>query len=196
MSTCCNCIFHAFQMNVAYILSGCCKSRSSIVYVAMTVHVCCKCMFQIFQLFKTYVASVLSRCCICCTNCTRKCCICCTCYTRMLQVYVSNISVVSNACCKCFIWMLHILKAYVVNVLSILDVCCSKCFMLQVFHQHARLGGAGRGCPLGHSSPVVHVGSQASTTVGAEHKAISMGMAACVENEAYIHARLPSLFLF
>jgi hypothetical protein len=65
--------------------------------------------------------------------------------------------------------------------------------MLQVLHQHARLGGAGRGRPLRRSSPLVRVGSQASTTIGAEHKAVSMGMAVGVENETYIHARLPSL---
>jgi hypothetical protein len=28
-----------------------------VVYIALTIHICCKCMFQLFQ---TYVASVLS----------------------------------------------------------------------------------------------------------------------------------------
>jgi hypothetical protein len=64
------------------------KSRSAIAYVAMAIHICCKCRFQMFQLFQTYVASVLSGCCICCND-----------YTRMLQVYVST---VLNLCCKCF----------------------------------------------------------------------------------------------
>jgi hypothetical protein len=41
--------------------SGCCKTRSGVVYVAMDLHVCCKCMFQMFQLFQTYVASLLPR---------------------------------------------------------------------------------------------------------------------------------------
>jgi len=49
--TCCNRMFHVFQMYIAYVLSGCCKSRSVVAYVAMTIHVCCKYMFQIFQLF-------------------------------------------------------------------------------------------------------------------------------------------------
>jgi hypothetical protein len=32
----------------------------NVAYVAMAIHVCCKCMFELFQ---TYVASVLSECC-------------------------------------------------------------------------------------------------------------------------------------
>jgi hypothetical protein len=66
------------------------KSRSGVVYVAMTIRICCKCMFQMFQLFQTYVASVLSGYCICCSG-----------YTCMLQVYVLNVSPVSNLCCIC-----------------------------------------------------------------------------------------------
>ena len=31
-----------------------------VAYVALAIHVCCKCIFQIFQLFQTYVASVVS----------------------------------------------------------------------------------------------------------------------------------------
>jgi hypothetical protein len=81
--------FHAFQIYVAYVSLGCFKSRSAIAYVAIAIHICCKCRFQMFQLFQTYVASVLSECCICCND-----------YTRMLQVYVST---VSNLCYKCFI---------------------------------------------------------------------------------------------
>jgi hypothetical protein len=82
-------MFHVFYMYVAYVLFGHCKSRSGVVYVAMTIdiyykcmfqyfkrilqvfyldvayvalaiHVCCKYIFQMFQLFQTYVASVLS----------------------------------------------------------------------------------------------------------------------------------------
>jgi hypothetical protein len=73
-----------------------------VVYVAMAIHVCCKCMFQMFQLFQTYVASVLSvHMDVVCDSCG--CCICCNGHTRILQVYVSNVSVVLNVCCKCFI---------------------------------------------------------------------------------------------
>jgi hypothetical protein len=48
MSTYCNRMFHAFHMYVAYVSFGCCKSRSGVAYVVMTIHVCCKYMFQIF----------------------------------------------------------------------------------------------------------------------------------------------------
>jgi hypothetical protein len=43
-----------------------------------------------FQLFETYVASVLSRCCICCSD-----------HTHMLQEYIVNVSSVLDVCCKC-----------------------------------------------------------------------------------------------
>jgi hypothetical protein len=78
-----------------------------VVYVTMTIHVCCKCVFQnfqgfhlhvacfyldvavaihiccrcIFYLFQTCVASVLSGCYICYSG-----------YTHMLQTYVSIVS--------------------------------------------------------------------------------------------------------
>jgi hypothetical protein len=115
-------MFHVFQMYVVYVSSGCCKSRSGVVYVVMTIHVYCKYMFQMFQLFQTYVASVSSRCCICCRGYTRmlqvcfpnvsavlsghcmfssRCCICCSDYTRMLQMYVPNVSPISDVYCKC-----------------------------------------------------------------------------------------------
>jgi hypothetical protein len=83
-----------------------------------------------------------------------------------------------------FIWMLRMLQAYVVNVLSISNVCCSKRFMLQVFLQQARLGGASRGGPLGRSSSCARAGSQVGATASAEHKDVSMGVAADVEHEA------------
>jgi hypothetical protein len=59
----------------------------------------------------------------------------------MLQVYVSNVSAISNVCCKCFIWILDMLQwlyMYVASVCSnvspVLDLCC-KCFiwMLHMF---------------------------------------------------------------
>jgi hypothetical protein len=111
---------HVFQM---YVSSGvaCILSRS---YVALAIHICCKCMFYLFH---TYVASVLSICFICCNE-----------YTRMLQVYVSNVLSVSNVCCKCFICILHMLQwlhTYVATVHF-------KCFtyfkrMLQQIHHIA-----------------------------------------------------------
>jgi hypothetical protein len=109
------------------------------------------------HVFRLYVAKVVW------------CCICCNCYKHILQVYVSNVSAVSDVCCKCFIRILHMLQAYVPNVSLVLYVCCkcfismlhmlqayvptvstiarvyskcySKCFMLQVF----LLAGMGSG---------------------------------------------------
>jgi hypothetical protein len=87
--------------NVSAVLNVCCKCvYLDVAYVALAIDVlCCKCMFQMFQLFQTYIASVLPGCYIYCTGYT----------PTMLQVYVSNISIVSNLCCKCFVWMLHML---------------------------------------------------------------------------------------
>ena len=56
-------------------------------------------------------------------------------------------------------------------------------FVLQVFHEHTRQGGAGEGGPLRRSGPRVRVGSKVVTAVDAEHKAISMDMAAGAEHE-------------
>ena len=70
---------HIYQMFQMYVL----KVDLDVAYVAMAIQVCCKCMFQIFELFQRYVVSVLSGCCICCTG-----------NTRMLQVYVSNVSAI------------------------------------------------------------------------------------------------------
>ena len=61
----------------------------------------------------------------------------------MLQVYVLNISDVSNICCK----------RMFVNVLFVSDVCCSKCFMLQVLHDQARKVSADGCGPLRCSGP-------------------------------------------
>jgi hypothetical protein len=90
-------MFHMCHMDVARVSSRCCKNRSGVVYIAIVIHLCCKCMFEIFQLFYMYVASILSGCCICFGD-----------YTNMLQEYVLNVSSVSDIycskclCCKCF----------------------------------------------------------------------------------------------
>jgi hypothetical protein len=41
-------LVHAFHMYIAYVLFVRCKSRSGVAYVAMSVRVCCKYMFQMF----------------------------------------------------------------------------------------------------------------------------------------------------
>jgi hypothetical protein len=72
------CMFHP---GVACVSTRCC------IYNAMAIHICCKCIFQMFQLFLYGCCS--SRYCICCSD-----------YTRMLQVYVLNVSPVLDICCK------------------------------------------------------------------------------------------------
>jgi hypothetical protein len=85
-------MFHLFHLDVACVSFRCCKSRSSVTYITIGIHVCCKYMFQMFQLFQKYVAGVLSRSCVCCSG-----------YTHMLHEYVPNILHVSDVCCsKCF----------------------------------------------------------------------------------------------
>jgi hypothetical protein len=148
MSTCCNRVFHTFQMYVVYVLSGCCKNRSSVAYVAMAILICCKCMFEISTI-SNVGWSVLSRCCICCTA-----------YTHILQVYVSNISAVCNTCCKCFIWMLHILQwpyTYVASVCCKCFICFGRTLQQMLYVPSVAWPGTGSGAdgggPLGRSGP-------------------------------------------
>jgi hypothetical protein len=64
-----------FHMDVVFVLSECYKSRSSVAYVAMAIHVCCKCMFVMFQLF---------------------------CFRRMLQVFYLDVAYVAVAMHICY----------------------------------------------------------------------------------------------
>ena len=40
-------MFHVFQMYVAYALSGCCKSRSGVAFVAMPIDVLQVCVLNV-----------------------------------------------------------------------------------------------------------------------------------------------------
>jgi hypothetical protein len=60
-------------------------------------NVSCKLIFQVFQVFLFGCFKSRSRCCICCNGYTRS----------MLQVYVPNVSFVSDICCNCFILVLQ-----------------------------------------------------------------------------------------
>jgi hypothetical protein len=94
-----NVCFYAFHMYVSYVLSGCFKSRSGIVYVAMTMHVCCKYMFQMFSCFK-----------------------------RMLQMFywdVAYVALAIHVCCKCMFQILRLFQTYIASVLSECCICCS-----------------------------------------------------------------------
>jgi hypothetical protein len=74
-----------------------------VAYIAMAIHVCCKCVFEMFQLFSLdviccsgytcmYIVSVCSKCFICFRHMLQMflsgCCICYSGYTHMLQTYV------------------------------------------------------------------------------------------------------------
>ena len=62
------------------------------------------------------------------------------------------------------------LQAYVINVASVSDVCCSKCFMLQVFHEHAWQGAQAEVVPSDVAVPTCARESK----VGVEDEASSM----------------------
>jgi hypothetical protein len=97
-------MFQVFHADVA-------KVDRNVTYVAMIVHVCCRCLFPMFHLFfQTYVASVFI----------------------WMSGYVLHI------CCKCFIWILH-MSAIVFQVFSCVSNVCFECFscfvrMLQFFN--------------------------------------------------------------
>jgi hypothetical protein len=82
-------------------------------------------------MFQSYVASVSYRYCK-----TRSgCCTCCNGYARMVQVYVPNVSSVSDVCCKCFhldVTYTCMLHAYVKHI----HACCMR--MLNVFRCFVR----------------------------------------------------------
>jgi hypothetical protein len=76
-----------------------------VAHAAMTIHVCCKCMFQMFQLFSY-------ACCKCIFQMF-------SCFRHMSQVFYLDIAYVAVAihiCCKRMFYMLFS------------DVCCNKCF--------------------------------------------------------------------
>jgi hypothetical protein len=123
-------------------LASCRAGQGACVFVrGARAHICmafeCWPKLHMFHVLQMYVSS---RCCICCND-----------YTRILQVYVSNISVVlniyckmlytlqvyvSNICCKCFLSRCCIccngytsmLQVYVSNISAVLNVYC-KCFI-------------------------------------------------------------------
>jgi hypothetical protein len=96
-------------------------------------------MFQVFQKFQRYVVSVY----IDVTKIDQDAAHVAMCYKRIFQVYVLNVSFVSNVCCKCFIWMLQ-------NKIGMLHISAS---VLGVFHTYV---GVSSGC-LHMFAMVIHV---------------------------------------
>jgi hypothetical protein len=81
-------MFHALQMYVAYVLSGCCKI-DLVLHMLQWLYTCvasvcfkCLCFFkrmlQVFHLYVAYVATVVH--------------ICCKCVFQMLQVFHLNVA--------------------------------------------------------------------------------------------------------
>jgi hypothetical protein len=93
------------------------KVDQDIAHVAMTIHVCFKC---IFLMFHTYIASVVSVCFIYIYACCKR-------MFQVFRVFHTYVASVSSKCCICLQW-LH-------TCFQIFSGVC-KCFrhMLQVFH--------------------------------------------------------------
>jgi hypothetical protein len=120
MSTCCNRKFHAFKLYVAYVSSGCCKSR----------FLCCICFDGYTCVLQVYVSNVSAV------------------FKRMWQVFAyvtvlyMYVACVFSKCFSCFIWILHVF-IWMLHMLQWLYTyaasVCSKIFtyfrrMLQVFY--------------------------------------------------------------
>jgi hypothetical protein len=69
-----------------------------VAYVAMIIHVCCKCLFKIFYLLQTYVAR---------------------CLIMMLHMLQWLYTYVVNVCSKCFICFRHMLQEVLFYVASV-----------------------------------------------------------------------------
>jgi hypothetical protein len=98
------------------------KVDQDAAYVAMVVHVCCKCLFSMFHLFF---------------------------HMYVVRVFYLDVAYVSHICCKCFIWVLHMFHTSVTSILSGCCVCLQwfqvflgvfcKCFrrMFYLFHPYS-----------------------------------------------------------
>jgi hypothetical protein len=110
-------VFQMFQRYVASVSYGCCEVDRDVAYVAIPMHVCCKCLFKIFHLFfhkyvasvfiwmlrmfHTYVTSVLFGCCICLAMAFQV-------FSGFLQLFkthVSHVSSVFKRTMQYFVWM-------------------------------------------------------------------------------------------
>jgi hypothetical protein len=73
-----------------------------VAHVAMTIHVCCKCMFQMFLLFQcmlqVYILNNLAF------------------FKRMLQVFYLDVAYVASVCFKCFTYFKRTLQVFYMNV--------------------------------------------------------------------------------
>jgi hypothetical protein len=136
-----------FQRYVASVSYECCKRRSGrCIYVAMSINVCCKRLFQMFHLFFRHKLQVcLSGCCIH--------------FTHMLQVFHLDIAYACNGfqvfreCFKRILQVFHLFRTYVASVSSI---CCKSRSGVAHVANALRSGG-------GLSGPCARYGGVGST---------------------------------
>jgi hypothetical protein len=110
----CNHTFHAFQMYVAYVSSGCCKSRSGVAYVAWLY---------------VYVAIV----CFKCFNCFK-------CMLQVLYLDVAYVIVAIHIGCKCMFKIFQLFQKYVTSVSSGCCICCSSYAHFSYFSNNSIVG--------------------------------------------------------
>jgi hypothetical protein len=84
-----------------------------IAYVAVAIHICCKCVFQMFQLFHLYIACFYLD----VAYVPLAIHICCKCIFQMFHLFHTDVVSVLAGCC----YMLQCLYTYVANV-------CFHCF--------------------------------------------------------------------
>jgi hypothetical protein len=140
--------------NVSFVfLDACCK----FIYLDVTYvsHICCMFIWALRMCAKLF-----------------------KCFRSMLQVCVSNISVVSDICynvlskyCIYCSGYAHMLQAYVLNISSSLDICCRKTSMLQVFHEaqtvpigQVSVGGRSRASRRRSACSMTRASSRAQTS--------------------------------
>jgi hypothetical protein len=101
-----NAVFEVFHTDVA-------KLDRDIAYVAIIVHLCCKCLFPVFYLFfrhmlymfHTYVSSILSGRYVM--------------FAIVFKCFSGVFASVSETCFKCFIYLLCMLQVLYLNVLKL-----------------------------------------------------------------------------
>jgi hypothetical protein len=72
------------------------KIDLDVAYLAIAIHVCCKCLFIMFHLLQTYVTSIFLN--------------------------VAYVAVTIHICCKCMFQMFHLLQTYVAGSAFMLQV--------------------------------------------------------------------------
>jgi hypothetical protein len=139
-------MFHVFQIYVAYVSSECCKSKSSIAYVAMAIHGYTRVLYvyvlnvskhvlEVFHLDVAYVTVAIHVCCKCVFKCF-------SCFSWMLHVFIWMLPMlqwlytyVASVCFKCFTYFRRMLQVFYLDfayVAVVIHTWCKR--MFQLFH--------------------------------------------------------------